>query len=136
MLIIKQKFIFREDIRNNRHLLYIFGDNLKRVGFGGQAKEMRGEPNSFGIATKRAPTYFEEDFFNDKDYNELREIIKKEFENLYEHLENFEYEGIVIPSDGIGTGIAKLQENAPKLLAYINRQLDHLGIFCRTKYNY
>jgi redox-sensitive bicupin YhaK (pirin superfamily) len=30
--------------------LFVFGDNLRRTGFGGQAAEMRGEPNAVGIA--------------------------------------------------------------------------------------
>ena len=54
-MIIYQKFIYRSDLKANPSVLYLFGDNLQRVGLGGQAKEMRGEPNAVGIATKKAP---------------------------------------------------------------------------------
>jgi hypothetical protein len=47
--------IYRRDLRANPESLYLFGDNTKRVGIGGQAREMRGEPNAVGIATKNAP---------------------------------------------------------------------------------
>lgn len=132
MLIIKQKMIFREDIKANPHLLYIFGDNLKRYGFGGQAKEMRGEPNSFGIATKRLASHnYPEDYFHDEDpdvigiideeFKELKKFVHEKI-SLYEHY----FQAIVIPLDGIGTGLSKLPEKAPKLLEYINKKLEGL----------
>lgn len=40
MIVIKQFRIYRKDIQANPHILYIFGDNLDRKGFGGQAAEM------------------------------------------------------------------------------------------------
>lgn len=43
------KYIKRQDLKSNPNTQYLFGDNLKRSGFGGQAKEMRGEPNAIGI---------------------------------------------------------------------------------------
>lgn len=55
MIVLHQKFIFREDLQANPDVYYLFGDNVERRGLGGQAKEMRGEPNAIGVATK-APT--------------------------------------------------------------------------------
>ncbi len=54
-MIIFQKFIYREDLKTNQGVMYLFGDNDMRVGKGGQAKEMRGEPNAIGIRVKKAP---------------------------------------------------------------------------------
>ncbi len=54
-MIIFQKFIYREDLKNNQGVIYLFGDNDMRRGRGGQAKEMRGEPNSIGIRVKKSP---------------------------------------------------------------------------------
>ena len=122
MIILHQKIIMRSDIQANRHALYIFGDNLDRKGFGGQAKEMRGEPNSFGIATKRSITHnYPDDYFHDAE-DDVRDIIIKEFINLNRHLSYYEYDAIIIPLDGIGTGIAKMPEYAPKALEFINQQ--------------
>jgi len=56
MIIIKQHKIYRKDLKNNPDVLYLFGDNLVQKGFGGQAKEMRGEPNAEGIPTKKLPS--------------------------------------------------------------------------------
>lgn len=121
MKITTQKFIVRQDLRNNPNALYIFGDNVCRIGHGGQAKEMRGEPNAFGIVTKMAPTYNPKDFFSDS--LPCFYAVMNDFDELYHLLQKGQYDTLVIPQDGIGTGIAKLQENAPLILAYIMRML-------------
>ncbi len=132
MIVIQQKMIYRQDLQANPNVLYIFGDNLERTGFGGQAKEMRGEPNAFGIATKRRPSHGSPaDYFHDEEEDAWIKIYK-EFEELKIQLiifkadggKKFKYRAIVIPSDGIGTGLAKLPEYAPKLLHYINTKLE------------
>lgn len=42
MIVIKQKWIKREDLQNNPNIIYLFGDNVSRIGMGNQAGEMRG----------------------------------------------------------------------------------------------
>lgn len=132
MMIIKQHRISRKDIKANPDVLYIFGDNLDRKGMGGQAAEMRGEPNSFGIATKRRITHNSvDDYFFDED-EDVIDIINTEFDRLKIALWqrdpklNWKYKAVVIPLDGIGTGLSKLPETAPELLVYINQKLKDL----------
>jgi len=48
-----EKHITRQMLRAEPGTLWVFGDNLQRKGLGGQAKEMRGEPNAIGIPTKK-----------------------------------------------------------------------------------
>jgi len=50
MPILYQDQIKRDDLRAHPDRIYLFGDNVARQGRGGQAKEMRGEPNALGIA--------------------------------------------------------------------------------------
>ncbi len=131
MIIIRQKIIYRSDIKVNPQVLYIFGDNLDRMGFGGQAREMRGEPNSLGIATKRSISHnYPDDYFFDGQ-DGIYEIIDEEFRRLHKELRkkiegDWLYQAIVIPTDGIGTGLSRLPETAPKLLEYINKKLKEL----------
>lgn len=138
VLVIKQKRIYREDIKNNPNLLYVFGDNLDREGLGGQAFEMRGEPNSFGIATKRSISHsYPDDYFFDEQ-EDVIEIIATEFGRLECALcivdtgvdglsePRLKYDGVVIPSDGLGTGLSKLPEYAPKALQYIEQRIKDL----------
>ena len=121
MIVEYQKFITRQNMRGNPNKLYIFGDNVKRTGFGGQAREMRGEPNAFGIVTKLAPTYNPDDFMNDT--CEHLSKVQIDFDDLYIKLKSGVYDTLVIPEDGIGTGIANLKDNAPLILMYINQML-------------
>ncbi len=48
-----RELIRREDVRAEPDKIFLFGDNLKESGYGGQAKEMRGEANARGIPTKK-----------------------------------------------------------------------------------
>lgn len=132
MIVIKQHRIYRTDLRNNPTVLYLFGDNLSRKGMGGQAAEMRGEPNAFGIATKRSISHnFPDDYFFDQQMD-VKRIIDQEFKNLQEFIEKnkdkFQQDVIIVPADGIGTGLAKMPEYAPNMLAYINQKLRELEI--------
>lgn len=111
--------IFRSDLKNNPKLTYVFGDNLSRVGFGGQAKEMRGEPNAFGIATKKS-TY---ECFNESD--EDFALAKKEFYEKFLELKKILDYGLIIvwPEDGIGTGLADLPRKAPRIWRLLNTEI-------------
>lgn len=124
MLVVKQKFIFREDLKNNPDVLYIFGDNTERVGYGGQAKEMRGEPNAFGIVTKNLPDYGYRECYLDETEELHWDIVRQDFRNL--KLELSKYKAVVIPSDGIGTGLAELKHYAPLIFKYICDNLNEL----------
>lgn len=121
--LIRQKRIYREDLKANPNVLYIFGDNLERTGFGGQAKEMRGEPNSTGIATKVKAVHGSNDcYFSDKP--EYFNIINNEFAKLYQIINSERnFHAVIIPLDGIGTGLALLPEKAPKLLEHIEKKM-------------
>ena len=45
----RQTWITRADLKANRDLIYVYGDNVKRDGRRGLAREMRGEPNAHAI---------------------------------------------------------------------------------------
>lgn len=111
--IVYQKYITRHDLKANPWCYYVFGDNLERRGFGGQAREMRGEPNAVGIATKRRPGNDPEDFFadgNNDDYNAMADDIRNVFSLYYDMRVT-----IVLPLDGIGTGLSEMPKRCPKL---------------------
>lgn len=119
MLVIKQHRIYRADVINNRHLLYVFGDNMERVGFGGQAKEIRGEQNAHGIPTKRKAAHGgKECYFHDDEADAFTSVLEG-FSTLKRRYNVGQYRGLVWPSDGIGTGLAELDKRAPKLLQMI-----------------
>ena len=114
--IIYLNFIDRTQIRLYPQCIFVFGDNTARKGLGGQAKEMRGEPNTIGIATKRYPSMDDDAFMSDDNetdritvYADLAKVVG---------MWNSGHQ-IVAPEMGIGTYRAKLIEKAPKLYATI-----------------
>jgi hypothetical protein len=116
-MIIYQKWISRADLQLNPKVLYVFGDNCKRVGNGGQAKEMRGEINAFGIPTKWTPGHSEDDYFYDHQRKQILPIIDGHFRILETALQDGKL--VIFPTDGIGTGLSKLPEQAPQIDADI-----------------
>lgn len=121
------KFITREMLRGSPGTLFVFGDNMIGKGFGGQAKEMRGEPNAVGIPTKLLPGMQEADFFRNEDFDRAKPKIDASFVRLFAHAAVGGH--IVWPADGIGTGLAELEKRAPKIWALIeeNRKaLEHV----------
>jgi hypothetical protein len=123
-MIIRQKFIHREDLQLNPSIKYLFGDNLMRQGLGGQASEMRGEPNAIGIATKVAPSTGPMSYFNDDMYMEHVKTILDDMMPAIEHIMNGGT--LVIPTDGLGSGLSQLPARAPKVNKALNDLIDYL----------
>lgn len=98
-------------VASNQTYLFVFGDNLIRVGKGGQAV-VRDLPNTFGVATKAAPSMDEKAFFSDDNIKHL-EQLKTDLGMLKEICNSGVYNAIVFPTSGLGTGLAKLREKAP-----------------------
>jgi hypothetical protein len=125
--IIFQKWIYRTDLVKNRDKLYVFGDNMQAVGLGGQAGEMRGEPNAVGVPTKWSPSMRDDAFFQDSDLYMVKKTIDHEFLRLRDHIAAGG--DVVFPADGLGTGLSQLPVRAPRILAHIEELVSHLQYF-------
>ena len=108
-----KKHITRKMLRDFPNTLFVFGDNMIARGLGGQAKEMRGEPNAVGIPTKIMPGMSYADFFRDEDYERAKPKIDAAFVRLFAHVA--QGGDVVWPEDGIGTGLAELPKRAPRI---------------------
>ncbi len=121
------KRITRQMLKDNPNALFVFGDNFERRGMGGQAKEMRGEPNAVGIATKHKPSMSADAFLTDADYA----LAKDEFVNKIGFLKAELDAGkdIYFPEDGIGTGLSALADHSVCIWNYLTLCLRvNLGI--------
>lgn len=117
MPIVYQDWITREDLRSNPDKVYVFGDNVERRGYGGQAKEMRGEPNAMGVATKHMPSMSTRAFFDDT--IECQVIVMQDLKKVQDALDAGKT--VVVPTDGIGTGLSRLHTTAPNLDRFIKK---------------
>ena len=116
--------IRRQMLKDAPDVLFVFGDNLRRIGMGGQAAEMRGEPNAVGIPTKVAPSMAPDAFFTDADLPKALDAFAESFARLEAHLRA---DGtIVVPEAGIGTGRAQLEQRAPKIHTVLTRAMNAL----------
>lgn len=123
--VILQKWITRDDLKNNRDVMYLFGDNLTRKGLGGQAKEMRGEPNAIGVATKNTCGGSDSDYFADDQLNIVVSVFETDLAPAIRHLQDGGI--LVIPADGLGTGLSELPKRAPACNAYLAERLASLS---------
>lgn len=115
--------ITETEILNNPTILYIFGDNLLRKGYGGQARVCRGKSNTFGIRVKKEPNDNPNSFFTDREFFKLSDYIKEDIVQILKL--SIEYKKIFILSN-IGEGRARLLEKAPKLYDLLKQLLDGL----------
>lgn len=122
----RRQIITREYVRANRDKVFLFGDNLERRGFGGQAAAMRGEPNAVGIPTKKSPSYKDDAFFSDDELERNKAAIDAAFAKVTRAVTETN-RVIVIPSDGLGTGRAQLDKRAPRTFAYLQKRLAELA---------
>lgn len=124
MPLVYMKHITRKKMKEHPEMLFVFGDNIHRRGFGGQAKEMRGELNAVGLPTKRTPEHNDEAYLRDDMLSIIMATSASDVGRLVNHLVNG---GTVVwPEDGIGTGLADLANRAPTIRAFYDNLLTAL----------
>lgn len=116
--------ITRDMLRLDREARFVFGDNLLRRGHGGQAKEMRGEPNAIGVATKFRPSMDPDAFFSD-DSEAAWAAVDADIDRVAAALD--EGRIVYVPKAGLGTGLSELPSRAPQLHRYIVDRFRHLA---------
>jgi hypothetical protein len=114
--------ITRAHLCANPSTLFVFGDNLRRRGLGGQAAQMRGEPNAVGLPTKREPTTRPEAYLSDADLPAIQAAAAADIDRLRRHLTSGGH--VVWPAAGIGTGRAELTRRAPAIFDWYASILD------------
>ena len=74
----RQTWITRDDLRSNPDWVYVYGDNVKRDGRRGLAREMRGEPNAHAISISWGPF----DPFNQGTLRDAKTVIDRDLAAL------------------------------------------------------
>jgi hypothetical protein len=121
--------IERADVKRNRNTIFIFGDNDQGKGYGGLARETRGEPNAYGIRVKKKPTMEYDAFYTDEEYNENLRKITTDINNIIDVVNEKGDCVIMFPSKGIGTGLASMSSKCPRTFKAMNLVLEGtLGI--------
>lgn len=125
--VIRPAYISRNWVRQDRHILFVFGDNMVGRGMGGQAAAMRGEINSVGVPTKWRPDRDDAAYFSDDDWSDAN--VRHALFGAFAVIERALNEGrdVAIPFNGLGTGLAQLPRRAPKIHSYIEGRIKSLS---------
>lgn len=111
-----------EQCRTNPKTLFVFGDNLERIGEINQAV-IRSQKNSIGLATKKAPSNALEAFFTDMEYTANCKLIDEEIDKIKVYIGEIEADSIAFPFNGLGTGLSAMQTECPKTFCYLTVRL-------------
>lgn len=107
--------------------VFVFGDNLRRFGKGGQAI-IRSAPNAFGVPTKRRPARSEASYFVEGDVDDLDAVLDS-IRDLWERLENGHTVVVPINKEGevsLGLERAELRERAPSIYEAITMHIEEM----------
>ena len=108
------------DVRNNPNEIFVFGDNEERRGEGNQAI-IRNEPNTHGIAVKKAPKWDDNAYWYDDDYDRTTGIIDIDIASLQEKHSGKRW---VFPYGGMGTGMGKPRHGTNEnTMAYLRQKV-------------
>jgi len=105
------------DVKANRGKIFVFGDNLERVGKGGQA-QIRDNRNAMGIVTKMKPATTADAYMSDATLERNKRLINSDISAIKKT-----NKPVVFPKDGLGTGLAQLKTRAPKTYAFLKERL-------------
>jgi len=117
-------WITRQMVKAEPEARFVFGDNMLRLGYGGQAAAMRDEPNAIGVVTKKAPDMSPQSFFSDVDFDGCKAAIDEDLAKIWQALN--EGRTVYAPRDGLGTGLSRLPFVAPLLYRYLVQVFAHL----------
>lgn len=121
--IIMINWFSRKIVKENKNIFFVFGDNLVKKGKGGQAV-IRGLKNTIGVPTKKYPSNRSNSYMSDDELNSNKEAINQAFVKINEKIKEGYF--IALPKDGLGTGLAKLKEKAPKTNEYLLNKIEKL----------
>jgi len=109
-----------EDVKTNKHCLFVYGDNDIQKGKGGQAI-IRNFPNTIGIPTKKLPWQKPGAYYSDDEFHENMQKITLALEKVIKKSRN--YEIVYFPKDGLGTGLAHMEKECPLTFQALNKLL-------------
>jgi hypothetical protein len=117
-VIITEKWYSCKECQLNPNMLFVFGDNERRMGMGGQAI-IREEPNAIGLATKKSSAFF----WSDDDLAKNKKVINQDINEIKKRYIKEGYKYLVLPKAGLGTGLSDLHRQAPRTFLYLTERL-------------
>lgn len=106
-------------VRAHEDWVVLFGDNELGQGNAGQAC-IRGMQQAHGIPTKKEPSMDDASFYTDEEFGRNCTRISEAILSLpWDKLRSGELT-LVLPEDGLGTGLAQLHARAPRTKQFLD----------------
>lgn len=122
--------ITRDYVKSNPNDIFVYSDNELMSGYGEQSKEMRDEPNTVAIITKKKSETTDDSFFNDLELDGNKVKINQGIKEIIKHINKGKR--IIFPKSGIGTDSSQLQIRAPKTYNFLIQTLKALRAYIDT----
>lgn len=123
-MIVCKKNISRAFVRSHTSDVFVFGDNEQRRGYGGMAYHVRGEPNSIGVRTKKAPSNEDWAFWTDDRLDDNCRMIDEDLALVEAELAKGRV--VVLPENGLGTGLSQMHLRCPMTFRYLDGRVSDL----------
>jgi len=115
------KYITTQYLWSHQNEVFVFGDNNKRVGCGGAAK-LRGEPNTYGFITKKAPDHNDGSYYHPEEYEG---VFVREYVKLHNEIKTHPEKKYLISK--LGAGLANRYHIFEKIIEpNLKSGLEHL----------
>lgn len=122
--------ITRDYVKSNPNDIFVYSDNELMSGYDEQSKEMRDEPNTVAIITKKKSETTDDSFFNDLELDGNKVKINQGIKEIIQHINKGKR--IIFPKSGIGTDSSQLQIRAPKTYNFLIQTLKALRAYIDT----
>lgn len=110
-------------VQMNKDKLFVFSDNLMKIGRKGQSV-IRNSENSVGLSTKKSSSKRSSAYYDDNDFEKNKDSIIFDILNIKYKALN-ENRILIFSSNGYGNGLAEMNIRAPKTFNFLNEMLNY-----------
>ena len=127
--VLKKKEYYTKDwAKKHPKYLIVFGENDQEKNSGKKQYNtqaiVREFPNAIGLRTCYRPG----EGFRDDRLNENKKMIDADIKEILDRWGTGDYTQIIIPADGLGTGVAQLPQKAKRTYKYLQKALSKHGL--------
>ncbi len=116
--------VTRDRVRAGKLFLFAFDDDEMRLTEGTLAAQCRGEPNTIGIRTRRAPGADPENVWTDTDIQRHQQQLDEDFALLILWVEAGG--PVFLPKAGLGNLQPRLVDTAPRTYLFLQKKVKEL----------
>jgi hypothetical protein len=116
--------VARDRVRAGKLFLFAFDDDELRLSEGGLAAQCRGEANTIGVRTRRAPGSDPDNVWSDTDIARHQQMLDEDFALMISWVEAGG--PVFLPKAGLGNLQPRLVDTAPRTYLFLQKKVKEL----------